>query len=177
VRYLWILRHGKAASDAPWGGGDEERPLTGRGRRDATALGARLAGDPPILGLDEVLPPELAICSVAVRTRQTADLVAAALGGRLPVDAHRSLYGAGPDLVLQYVREFDEDLRSALIVGHNPAMFETAWLLVHPGSGQDDLEGRGFPTCAVAVLSFESGGWEDVVHGSATLAGLFTPPY
>jgi phosphohistidine phosphatase len=184
VRHLWLLRHGKAASDAPWGGSDKERPLTARGRRDAVALGARLAGEQPVLGLEAVPPPDLAICSAAIRTRQTADLVAEAMGGRLPVDAYQALYGGDPDLLLQYVREIDEGVRSALFVGHNPTVFEVAWLLLQvPADGDDPttdravLEAFGFPTCALAVLTLGVGAWEDVVHGCADLAGVFKPPY
>ena len=184
VRHLWLLRHGKAASDAPWGGSDKERPLTARGRRDATALGARLAGEQAVLGLEGVPRPDLAICSAAIRTRHTADLVAEAMGGRLPVDAYQALYGADPDLFLQYVREIDEGVRSALFVGHNPTVFEVAWLLLQEPAHSDDpttdravLETRGFPTCALAVLTLDVGAWEDVVHGCADLAGVFKPPY
>ncbi len=184
VRHLWLLRHGKAASDAPWGGSDQERPLTARGRRDAAALGARLAGEPPVFGLEGVRPPDLAICSAAVRTRQTADLLAEAMGGRLPVDAYHSLYGADPDLFLRYVREVDEGVQSALFVGHNPTVFEVAWLLLRVPADSDDpttdravLEAHAFPTCALAVLTLEVGAWEDVVHGCADLAGVFKPPY
>lgn len=184
VRHLWLLRHGKAASDAPWGGSDQERPLTARGRRDAAALGARLAGEPPVFGLEGVRPPDLAICSAAVRTRQTADLLAEAMGGRLPVDAYHSLYGADPDLFLRYVREVDEGVQSALFVGHNPTVFEVAWLLLRVPADSDDpttdravLGAHAFPTCALAVLTLEVGAWEDVVHGCADLAGVFKPPY
>ncbi len=70
------------------------------------------------------------MCSAAVRTRQTADLVVEAMGGGLPVSSYRSLYSAELDLVLQYVREIDEGARSALLVGHNPTMFEVAWRLL-----------------------------------------------
>jgi phosphohistidine phosphatase len=202
VRYLWVVRHGKAASDAPWGGTDRERPLTARGRRDATALGRRLTEEPPILGLEGVPAPDMAICSAAVRTRQTADLIVKAAGDRLPLDAYRSLYEADTDVVLQYLREIDEGVISLLLVGHNPTMFDLAWqLLGDPGDGaegggagdgaglgdltpnaggRDDrsiLEAHGFPTCAVAVLKLDITAWEDVVHGCGTLAGVFKPPY
>ena len=137
-----------------------------------------------MLGLGGVRPPELAVCSAAVRTRQTADLVAEAMGGRLPVDAYQALYGADPDLVLRYVREIDEGVRSALLVGHNPTVFEVVWqLLAVPADSGDPttdravLEANGFPTCALAVVALEVGAWEDVVHGCADLAGAFKPPY
>jgi phosphohistidine phosphatase len=181
------------ASDPPWGGSDRDRPLTARGRRDASALGKRLADDEPVLGLVGVPRPELAICSAAVRTRQTTGLIAEAMGGRLPVDSYSSLYEADTDLVLQYLREVDEHVKSVLVVGHNPAMYRLAWELTgagggaEPGTGtggDDDptgahavLEAHGFPTCALAALTLEVGGWEDVAHGCGRLAGLFKPPY
>ena len=195
VRHLWILRHAKAASDPPWGGGDQDRPLTARGRRDASALGKRLAADPVDLALapdpetrhpgPDVPPrPGLAVCSAAVRTRQTTDLIVEALGGALPVSAYRSLYAADPELVLQYVREIDEGARSALLVGHNPTVLNVAWqLLADPADPEDPLadrnvlEAHGFPTCALAVLRLAVGSWEDVVHGCGSLAGVFKPPY
>jgi phosphohistidine phosphatase len=195
-RFLWILRHAKAASDAPWGGDDQQRPLTARGRRDATALGRRLAANPVDLDFDAapgVVPrPEVAVCSAAVRTRQTTDLVAAGMGGELPVDAYHSLYGADPDLLFQYVREIDESVTSALVVGHNPTVFEASWRLLHepaeagagqapedglPASDRTRLEAHGFPTCALALLVLDASAWEDVTEGSATLAGVFKPPY
>ncbi len=153
VRHLWILRHAKAASDPPWGGGDQDRPLTARGRRDASALGKRLAADPVDLALDPdpdgrhlgpgALPrPGLAVCSAAVRTRQTTELIVEALGGALPVSAYRSLYAADPELVLRYVREIDEGASSALLVGHNPTVFHVAWQLLADPDDPDGPSGR-----------------------------------
>jgi len=177
-----LLRHGKAVDHAPDAAGDRERPLADRGRRDGAALGAVLAAGPPVLGMDGVPVPELALCSAAVRTRQTADLVAGAMGGRLPVDAYRTLYGAEPDLVLRYVREVDDEVTSLLVVGHNPTLTYLAWDLLAPGSdgGVDDrvtLEAHGVPTCGLAVLALGVTSWQDVGPEAGTLAGLFRPPY
>lgn len=182
TRHLWLLRHGKAAANAPGGGGDRERPLTGRGRRDVRALGARMAGAPPPLGLGDTPPPQLGICSAAVRTRQTADLVVEAMGGQLPVDAYRSLYGSGPEVVLQYIGEVDDGVTSVLVVGHNPTMEVLAWeLLAEDGDagsgGRAMLEAHGLPTSGLAVLALDVGGWDDDLSGTARLAGLFGPPY
>jgi len=180
VRYLWLLRHAKAASDAPRGGSDRERPLTARGRRDATALGERLVADPPLPGLEGIRRPDLAICSAAVRTRQTADRVIEAMGGRIPLDSYRSLYDADLDVVLRYLREVDEGVKSALLVGHNPTIFATALDLVDRDDDDRDratLEIHGFPTCALAVVALALGAWEDVARGRGTLVGVFRPPY
>jgi phosphohistidine phosphatase len=197
-RQLWLLRHAKAAAGAALGDDDRERPLTGRGRRDASALGRCLAADPVALPFrpsrdhrpDQVVRPEIVLCSAALRTRQTADLVVGRYGDPPPISDYPALYGADPDLVLRYVREIDEQVESALVVGHNPSMFELTWSLLEgsgfeevegPGrrgsSDRDHLEARGFPTCGLAVLFLAVDAWEDAAHGCASLAGLFRPPY
>jgi phosphohistidine phosphatase len=179
-RQLWILRHAKAA-DAATGGRDRDRMLADRGRRDAAALGARLAADAPLLDTPGLIRPGMALCSAAVRTVQTAELVLAELaevGTHVPLDAYRSLYEAGPDTVLTYLREVDEHARSVLVVGHNPTMFHLVWDLLAEGSAdRDRLEAHGFPTCALAVVDLAVDGWEDAASGQGTLSGLFSPPY
>jgi phosphohistidine phosphatase len=192
ARHLWVLRHGKAASDAPWGGSDGERPLTARGRRDATALGAALTEDPP-LGITGVPAPQRAVCSSAVRTRQTARLVVEAMGGRVPIESLRALYAADVDTLLGHVREIDDGAQSALLIGHNPGVLELVYELValagdsrsNPdGSGEDQpdtaeqrLEAHGFPTCALAVVALDVGDWAAAGPGCGRLLGLFKPPY
>jgi phosphohistidine phosphatase len=177
TRQLWILRHAKAA-DAPRGGRDVDRALADRGRSDAEALGVRLATEGPLLDTPGLVRPEVALCSAAARTIQTAELVLGLVADRVPLDAYRSLYEAGPATVLTYLREVDEQARSALVVGHNPTMFHLAWdLLVEGSADRDRLEDRGFPTCALAVMDLGVDEWEDVVGEQGTLVGLFAPPY
>ncbi len=136
-----------------------------------------------MLGLDGVPRPEVVICSSAVRTRQTAELVVKAMGDELPLDSYDALYGAETDLVLQYVREIDEEVTSALVVGHNPTMVQLAWELLtdrHVDRSQTDraaLEAQGFPTCALAVLALGGLAWEDTAGECGTLEGVFAPPY
>jgi phosphohistidine phosphatase len=178
ARHLWILRHAKAVPEATWGGRDRDRPLTDRGRGDAAALGRRLADEDPPLGLEGCAAPALALCSNAVRTVDTADLVLGAREERVPLDAYRSLYQASPESVLAYLREVDEHAPSAMVVGHNPTMYLLAWdLLEEESTGRETLENGGFPTCGLAVLALHVGAWEDVAPGCATLLGLFAPPY
>ena len=108
TRTLWVVRHAKAVADPPTGGADHDRPLAPRGRRDAEALGRRLAGDR--LGLDEADVPDVVLCSTARRTRQTADGLLAALAEPPDVDYRRALYYAGPDDVVAEVRTVPDDV-------------------------------------------------------------------
>jgi phosphohistidine phosphatase len=185
-RYLWVLRHGKATGNPPAGGGDKERPLTARGRRDATALGHRLAAGVGVFGLDDVPLPEVVLCSSAARTRQTAELVLEAMGEEVPLEPLHSLYGANPDTVLSYIAELDDHFISALLVGHNPTLYELAFELLALSWDDDGQEAgdrsvlrdHGFPTCSLAVLRLPVGSWSDVGEaGGGSLAGVFSPPY
>ena len=192
TRVLWVLRHAKTVADPPPGGTDHERTLAPRGRRDADALGRRLATDR--LGMDpgDVPLPELVLCSTATRTRQTVELVLAGsavapsanppahppsspLSGPL-VDFRRAIYYASPDQVLAEMRTVPDDVRSVMVVGHNPTAHALA-----AGLGTDDdrlaLEERGFPTCAVAVFRLPDGRWSDVAEQTGQMVGLFSPPY
>ena len=64
---------------------DIDRPLTERGRRDAADLAEhlRLSG----------CRPQLVLCSPALRTRQTLDLVAPGLGLQARVQVDERIYG------------------------------------------------------------------------------------
>jgi len=174
---LWILRHAKAAEGQP-GGRDRDRPLTARGRRDAGALGVHLAADGPLFDTPGLVRPGRALCSVAVRTVQTAELVLGQLADPVPLDTYRILYEAEPDTVLAYVRESDEHAGSVLVVGHNPTMFHVTWDLLSPGSpDRERVDSTGFPTCTLAVVDLGVQAWGDVVAGQGALLGLFNPPY
>jgi len=178
TRQLWILRHAQAAPGSPGGGRDRDRPLTARGRRDATALGSRLAADGPLLDTPGLVLPEVALVSAAVRTVQTAGLVCGGPGVRIRTDTYQSLYSAGSETVLAYVREVEGDPTSVLVVGHNPTVSHLALDLSAAGSsGRERLSSQGLATCSLAVVELAVGAWEETEVGCGTVVGLFAPPY
>ena len=178
IRQLWILRHAKAAAEPPAGGRDRDRPLTARGRRDAAALGARLAAGGPVLDMPGLVLPGVALVSAAARTVETAGLVCGGLGARIRTDTYQSLYSAEPETVLAYVREVDGDPAAVLVVGHNPTVSHLAHALASDASpGRDRLGSHGLATCSLAVVDLAVAAWEDVAAGLGTLVGLFAPPY
>jgi phosphohistidine phosphatase len=149
-RRLLVLRHAK--SDWPEGVADHDRPLAKRGRRDAPRMGQWLA--------EHGYLPEVVVCSTAQRTRQTWDLVAAELPGTPEVSYDPRAYGASAQTLLYLARELPADCRTALLIAHNP--------------GVSELAGVGFPTAAVAVLTFD-GDWPDLEPGLARRTAFATP--
>ncbi len=163
-----MLRHAKAASQGP---DDHSRPLTARGRRQATDVGSYVAGDP--VPATSVL--DLVLSSSARRAVQTAELVMAELGARAELVVEPALYGADADDVVEIVRGLGADAASVMVVGHNPAAHELAVLLLD----DEDVEGgarldRGFPTAALAVIALPAPTWARLSLGSGTLLALRT---
>lgn len=159
-RTLVVLRHAKAARQPSQR--DADRPLTGRGRRDAAAAGRWLR--------ESGLAPDVVLCSAAVRTTQTWEHVRAALGAageRAAASFSLRLYQACADELLQAIREAPDSARVVLAVGHNPAAAQLAADL----TGQ---EGLPFPTAALAVIAF-SGSWAGLRHRRGRLAAFWSP--
>jgi phosphohistidine phosphatase len=164
---VWVLRHAKAA---PHGPDDHLRPLTGKGRRQSAEV-ARL--------LEDAAPaptPELVLSSSAARARQTAELVLPALGERTELVVDGRLYQADPDDVIELLRAQPDDVRSVMVVGHNPTMHEVALELVGTAdaAGRERLE-QGFPTAALAVVRLPASSWAQLSPGTGELVELFTP--
>lgn len=174
---LWILRHAKAQTAPPKGGSDHERELTPRGRRDAKALGRRLAtGDRLRLARADL--PELILCSTAARTLETAERMLASWPSPPELRKERALYGADVDDVLRAVREVDDEVRSVMVVGHNPTLAELALAMIAPVKPpRGSVDRQGFPTCALAVVGLPAKRWADAAPRTAEWARLFTPPY
>jgi phosphohistidine phosphatase len=172
-RSLWLLRHTKTVRHPPVGGSDHERTLAPRGRRDADALGQHLGDHGDHLGLSEDLMPALVLCSTAVRTVETIDRVLAGLAVPPPVRYLRALYDASTEDVLEQVSMVEDDVASVMVVGHNPT-FEVL-VATMPTSTPGSLKGS-FATCGLAVFEVP-GRWDEIALRSATVVGVFHPPF
>jgi phosphohistidine phosphatase len=174
-RELVLLRHAKSAwPDLP----DHERPLAGRGRRDAPVIGRwlRAAGHVP----DQVL------CSTALRTRETWQLAQPGLGAAPPVSFEDRVYEASAAQLLDLAGHVPPAVTTLLIVGHAPGIPGLALMLAGaatPGGGAGsgavppavvDRMRAKFPTAAVAVLEL-TGPWARLGPGTARLTCFVTP--
>jgi len=159
-RTLVLLRHSK--SDHPSGVSDEKRPLTARGHADAGAAGAWLARSG--------LRPDLVICSPAKRTRQTWHGVAVALAGDPAPQVHyeQDVYDGGAEDLLALVRAVGNDVRTVLLIGHNPSV-STLSSLLDPAADKDS---DGLRTSGLAV--HRAATWTDFKRGGAALAAAHT---
>jgi len=158
-RELLLLRHAKASRTADVES-DYDRPLTKRGRRDASRIARWM--------MTHELVPDRIVSSPARRARETTELVLDEFG--LAADAVRwdeRVYDADVPALLAALADVPHDARRVLLVGHNPGLEE---LVRHLGGAtvRDPERGKFLPTCALAHLRVESP-WPELRAGAEPL--------
>lgn len=155
MRRLILLRHGKTESVSATGG-DFDRALTSRGRRDSALIGRVLA--------DAGFAPEVALVSTARRAQETWEEVEPAFPNA-HMELVRTLYLASPEQIAATIETVAPEV-SVMIVGHNPGLHEYAAALAGPAVAAGAL--ADFPTAAAAVFRVGAA-------GAAVLERFFTP--
>jgi phosphohistidine phosphatase len=163
VHTLFLLRHAKSSWADPTLP-DAERALAPRGRRDAKLIAEHL--------LRVGIEPELVLCSSAVRTRETLDVIRPALPNSKLALA-QELYTAGADELLARIHDVPETVESVMVIGHNPGLHRIALMLASTGEELERLEAK-FPTAALATLTLAST-WRQIGPGDANLAAYVVP--
>ena len=162
-----ILRHAKAENNRP-GKRDFDRALSERGSRAASQIGKALLG--------RGLEPELALCSPALRTRQTLALVDAEFGGQTECRFVDDIYNAEPEELMEIVREHGQSASPLLVVGHNPGLHLLALSIAGSGPAADleAMQAR-FPTCALAIFEVAIENWRGLGRNIAILQAYLRP--
>jgi phosphohistidine phosphatase len=165
---LFVLRHAKA-SRADYPEDDYERPLTKGGANDAAQIGKYLKR--------KKLRPDLVLCSGAVRTRVTLDLVLAELGEPVPeVLYDEALYHPSCPAIIEKLQHVSGACRHVMLVGHNPELHALALELVGQGKRKElSVLTARFPTSALAIVDFDTGHWSKIHAGSGKLASFIAP--
>lgn len=158
---LLVLRHAKASHD-PHFTADIERPLTQRGRSDAQEIGRALSRIELI--------PDLVLCSPATRARETLDAVATAFPQDLRVQIEPTIYEANQGSEMLEVLRTLPNMRTVLLVGHNPVLAECVSLLACGVTS-----GVHFSTGALACLDVRGLPPDRLSPRTAELRWLLTP--
>ncbi len=165
MRRLLLLRHAKASW--PSATLDVDRPLSKRGHEAAALMGGYLK--------DEGLRPDLVLVSPARRARETWELVRPSVGD---VDTRQDerIYEAPVVRLVTVLRETGPEVRTLLMIGHNPGFEDLARQLIGEGD-QDGMArlGRKYPTAGLAVIDFDRDDWAGIESGTGRLERFATP--
>lgn len=153
MKNLYLIRHGKSDWDADYDQ-DHNRPLNKRGRRDAVKIGAYLKRASVI--------PDKILCSSALRTRQTLELMSDSAGWRPNVQVEEGLYLAAPDEVMRFIGAQTASIDTLVVIGHQPFTGEVARRFL----GGRHLE---VPTACVIGIEFDAAHWPGVIEEEGRL--------
>jgi phosphohistidine phosphatase len=164
-RTLVLVRHGKSSWD--YDVDDHERPLSGRGRRDAEALGRFLS--------QRSMSVDLVLCSTAMRTKQTWDYAKAGGAAAGEIQYLREIYHAWVPELLTMIREVPDEIHTLLVLGHAPGIPDLVeHLCVRTESPDWTQMDSKFPTSALAIVNVP-GPWAELGKDRAELASFVVP--
>ncbi|MEM8580402.1 MAG: histidine phosphatase family protein [Pseudomonadota bacterium] len=158
MKTLLLLRHAKSSWADP-GRDDHERPLNGRGRRGAVAIGDWIA--------KAGLAPDQVLCSDAARTQETW----ARLGLPGAPVLMAKLYHADAEAMLDVVRSASGE--RVLVIGHNPGIAELCDRLCE--ATPNHFRFAQYPTGALTVLTFDTVNWSGLQWHSGKVSKFLTP--
>ena len=147
MKEMILVRHAKSSWSDP-SLTDRERPLNKRGRRDAPVMAERLA--------ETEAGVERLVTNPAKRARLTAEAFIETM--RLEQDEvaiDEQLYMADEQDWMEVVGSQPDYLSAVAFVSHNPGL--TGFLNLYLDDPLDNV-----PTCGVARLRFEVGGWDEI---------------
>jgi phosphohistidine phosphatase len=161
MKTLYLLRHAKASRGDP-ALPDRERPLEPRGRQDAAAMSRQWP--------EHHARPERILASPALRTRETARIMADGLGCEADaIIIENRLYAATRDDLMAVIGGLDDRVDRVMLVGHNPGLTEL--------SHHFDPDITDLPTCALAEFRFELACWADIGRARPVHSRLRTPKH
>ena len=165
---LILMRHAKSAWDDPLLA-DFDRGLNERGLAAAPQMARYLVED---LGLE----PDRILCSTARRTRET-------LAGCLPFFRREQdillldrIYHASEESYVDLIRQNGGTAQTLMLIGHNPAIQNTALDLTEQASAATLHDVREkYPTASIAVLEFREEAWHDIHPAKGFLTRFARP--
>jgi len=159
MKTLLIMRHAKSSWNYPELS-DYDRPLNGRGKRDAPRMGKHLR--------QEGLIPDRILTSSAKRARKTASKVAKSCGYTGKVKKLDALYDTVPGVYFEVLQALPDKYQCVMVFGHNPTMEQLVTYLT------EQIE--RMPTAAIAHIELPIQHWNTFdLYTKGTLVNLWTP--
>lgn len=147
MKLLYLVKHPKA-SLIDERINDIDRPLKGKGVRDAYALSAQLK--------EEKVDPQLILSSPAIRCWHTSQIVARTLEYSLNrIQISLALYEGGQEQILKMIVGLSDQYDSIMLVGHDPAL--TNLLNRYSRKAYDKI-----PSGGVIGLRFRTEKWKNL---------------
>jgi phosphohistidine phosphatase len=144
MKTLYLVRHAKSSWKYP-SLDDFERPLNKRGRKNVPFMGKVLK--------KLKVAPDLVISSPANRAAMTTRMIAAAINYPLEnIRYSEAIYEFSEKALIHVVKQIDDAVNKAMVVGHNPALTEMANTIGDQPIGN-------IPTCGAICVELDISAW------------------
>ncbi len=159
---LFILRHAQSPMIR---GDDFDRPLSDKGLADMKLLADIMT--------KRGFAPSYCHCSPANRTRQTLRMLTQNGLDGLKIDSPENLYNGPAGTLYQAIKSTDNSHKSAMIVAHNPGVYDLAVFLTKPD--QYGALCTGYKPGTLTALQFDCENWADVMPNSGAVQDVIIP--
>ena len=157
LKILYLLRHAKSSWDNP-NLADFDRPLNKRGKENLSGLANLAAMLNPT--------PELVLTSPSKRTLETVKGFCQGIPGLFTIVEEKKLYHATKEEILCRINKVPENIKSLLIVGHNPGLEEFISWAEMCSKNPNRLK---MTTSSFVQLALNVPSWSEMAPQTATL--------
>ena len=154
MKTLYLVRHAKSSWKYP-DLDDFERPLNKRGLKSAPIIGKILK--------KLKVTPQLVISSPANRAAMTARIIATAIDYPLEnIRYSETMYEFSQNALIHAVKQIDDAVNQAMVVGHNPAINGLANYISDQPIGN-------IPTCGAICVELDISSWANISENCGKL--------
>ena len=109
------------------------------------------------------IKPEIILCSPSQRTLETAQLITKEIGySWQKVQIRNDIYEGGISEIINIIKEIDNSIKSAFIIGHNPDLTILAEYFTHNYF-------ENIPTCGIVHIQFDIPSWKNIDRNTGKL--------
>lgn len=165
MKKLYLMRHSKAGQTDKHMLNDHERPLTAKGEDLVPKIASYFNSH------YKDSPPQLIICSTALRAKQTAGLFKRSFSNKeIEIRTYPELYITGNDEILSVIHKLEDKYSSVLVISHNPGLQAFSVKFSKQGDKSKFREMRSnFAPGSFATFETDVKSWKEVSTESGTL--------
>lgn len=156
MKTLYIMRHAQKDESNP-DQYDYDVELTKKGLEDSKIIAQKLK--------DKSISPDLIVSSPAIRTRQTAEIVAKTLDYTKNIMYNEVIYQAFVNEIIESVTYTFDTVDSLMIVGHNPSLTALAITITN---FKEEIE-----MGSVVKIEFDCNSWTAIEKNNARFVEVF----